>query len=270
MRWLAVILLLAAPISALAKPHAVSLDYCADQYLLKLADPAQIAAVSRGADKDYSYLRNAAATHKKIRPSLEEVAPLEPDLILRQWGGGSAAERTFSRFGATVVTLGYPEDFDGVKENIRLAANALDQPERGAALIAEMERRLSALNEPAHKKRINALYVTPGGVTAGAHTMIDAMMDAAGVVNLTAQAGQSYWPALPAEAVLMAPPELIVAGFFDSVDEDVNYWSASRHPALRKLFQRTPTVSLGPDVVSCAAWFSVDGAEAIAEAAGTP
>ena len=255
------------PFAVMAKPRAVSLDYCADQYLLKLADPEQIAAVSRGADKDYSYLRNDAQSHKKIRPSLEETAPLNPDIVIRQWGGGPNTEQRFSRFGAKVVSLGYPEDFDGVKANIRLAAEALQQEEKSEAIIADMERRLDALTRKENSEHKKALYVTPGGVTAGAHTMIDAMMNAAGVINIAAEAGQSYWPALPAETLILDPPSLIVAGFFDSEDERINYWSAARHPALRKLLRKTPTVSLPPDVISCAAWFSVDAAEAIAEGA---
>lgn len=270
MRWLAFLIACAAAFPAAAQPRAISLDYCADQYLLKLADPAQITAVSRGADKDYSYMREAAAPYKKIRPSLEEVAPLEPNIILRQWGGGVAAERTFSRFGATVVSLGYPENFEGVKENIRIVADALDQHTKGEALIAEMERRLIALEPTAAHTNTRALYVTPGGVTAGAHTMIDAIMNTAGVINMAAQAGQSYWPALPAEAVLLNPPELIVTGFFNAADERINHWSAARHPALGRLFQKTPTVGLGPDIISCAAWFSVDAAEAIATRAANP
>ncbi|GJL92173.1 ABC transporter substrate-binding protein [Hyphococcus sp.] len=252
-----------------AKPRAVSLDYCSDQYLLKLADPEQIAAVSRGAGKDYSYMRAAAADFPKIRATLEEAAPLSPDIILRQWGGGAKAQFAFARFGAEVVALGYPEDFDGVKDNIRLVAKALDQPQRGEALIQEMEERLEALTvitNPA-ADGVHALYVTPGGVTAGAHTMIDAIIRAAGLKNIAAEAGQVYWPALPAEQLLLDPPEIIVSGFFISRDEDVNYWSASRHPVLERLFAKTPTVHLTADLVSCAAWFSIDAAEMIADKA---
>lgn len=268
MMWRLVFLIaLATAFPAAAKPRAVSLDYCADQYLLKLADPAQIAALSRGADKDYSYMREAAQPYKKIRPSLEEAAPFKSDIVLRQWGGGANAERAFSRFGAKVVTLGYPEDFDGVKANVRLVAGALDQQEKGDALIAEIDRRLAALKRKATEQRVEALYVTPGAVTAGGHTMINAIMNTAGVVNIAAQRGEIYWPALPAEALILAPPDLVITGFFNAADERINHWSASRHPALRKLFKNTQTVSLSPDIISCAAWFSLDAAEMIAEGA---
>lgn len=265
-RLIVLLLAFAAANPAAAKPRAVSLDYCADQYLLKLADKEQILAVSRGADKDYSHLRAQAAGHDRIRPAQEEVLIRAPDIVLRQWGGGANAEKAFGAHGARVVSLGFPEDFSGVKDNIRLVAQALEQRERGEALIAEMDNRLDALaSSPQAKTR--ALYVTPGGVTAGAHTMIDAVINAAGLVNIAAEEGKSYWPSLPAEEVLLAPPDFIVGGFFVSRDEEINHWSASRHPALKRVLSQTPSVQLPADLVSCPAWFSVDGAEMIAKGA---
>ena len=38
----------------------VSLDYCSDQYVLKLADPDQILAVSPDAEASFSFMRDAA------------------------------------------------------------------------------------------------------------------------------------------------------------------------------------------------------------------
>lgn len=265
-RLIALFCALAAASPAAAKPRAVSLDYCADQYLLKLGDDNQILAVSRGADKDYSHLSAQGALQERIRPTQEEVLMRAPDIILRQWGGGANAEKAFGAHGARVVSLGYPEDFGGVRDNIRLVAEALDQEDRGEALVAEMDSRLAALAS-APQAKTRALYVTPGGVTAGAHTMIDAVISAAGLVNIAAEQGKSYWPPLPVEQVLLAPPAFIVGGFFLSRDEDINHWSAARHPALKRLLDKTPSVQLPADLVSCAAWFSVDAAEMIAEAA---
>ncbi len=265
----AVILLAAAFMSvagAAAKPSVVSLDYCSDQYVLMLADPDQIRAVSRGADKDYSYMRARAKAHKRIRPTAEEALALAPDLVIRQWGGGPNANAAFARFGAEVVSLGYPEDFRGVRDNVRLVAAALQQIERGEALIDAFDARLAALRAAA-PSNIRALYVTPGGVTAGARTMIDAILSEAGVVNITSANGHAYWPALPAEALLLDPPQLIVAGFFISRDDDINHWSAARHPALQKQLEETPSVFLTPDLISCAGWFAIDAAETIADKA---
>ncbi|WP_411816508.1 ABC transporter substrate-binding protein [Hyphococcus sp. DH-69] len=246
-----------------AKPDAVSLDYCADQYVLKLADDDQILAVSRGADKDYSYMRIAAKKHSRVRPTREEVFALEPQIVIRQWGGGANAEAAFSAFGAEVITLRPASSFDDVIDNIRMVATALEQTDRGEEVIKNLRARLALIE---HEKNVSALYVTPGGVTAGSGTMIDAIIAAAGARNKTAERGLHYYPPLSAEALLLDPPEFIVAGFFQSRDEGINHWSAARHPAITSTIETIPHVSLSPDLISCPAWFAVEASEKIADA----
>lgn len=245
------------------KPRALSMDFCADQYLLRLADPEQILAVSRYAAGEYSYMRKQAASFPRIRATTEEALARKPDVVIRQWGGGADTGAALERFGARVVNLVFASDFDGVRENIRRVAAALGHKDRGAALIADMDARLAALSS-SPRSDLKALYVTPGGVTAGSGTMIDAIMKAANVDN--AAADETGWPSLPAETLILNPPELIVAGFFDTEDERVDSWSPARHPALARLLRDTPTVRLPPDLIDCAAWFSVDAAERIADA----
>lgn len=238
----------------------MSTDFCADQLVLALADRDDIVALSPDADNDFSYLREKTGDIPRSRPDPETVKALAPDLVLRFWGGDAARMK---RLGVNAVTLNYASDFDGVRENIRAAATALGREARGAALIAEMDARLEALASRggAHPR---ALYVTPGGVTAGAETMIDAIFRAAGVVNIAADNGLSYWPPLPAETLVAAPPGFIVTGFFTANSERINHWSAARHPALREIFGRTATVHLPTDILSCPGWYSVDAAEKIA------
>lgn len=258
-------LLATAPARAegIAAARAVSLDFCADQYLLALAEPAQIAGLSRDAGRDFSYLRDAAGGFPRIRPEAEELLRIGPDLGFRFWGGDAAR---LPRSGVRIVTLDYAADFDGVRANIRHVADALGRHDAGESLIASMDARLDALAARELAPR-RALYVTPGGLTAGRGTMVDAVLRAAGVVNIAASEGAVGWPALPAERLIERPPELIVAGFFTSNSERINHWSAARHPALRRLFRDVPTVRLAPDVVACPGWFAVDAAEAIADAA---
>ncbi|HXI86134.1 MAG TPA: ABC transporter substrate-binding protein, partial [Parvularculaceae bacterium] len=186
---------------------------------------------------------------------------LKPDVVFRFWGGAPQMAKTLERFGARVVTLDYPGDFDSVKRDIRTVAAALDRKSQGDAMIAALDRRLTALKEkpPTH---VAALYVTPGGVTAGKGAMLDAILKTAGVENLAAN--KKGWPSLPMEELVLNPPQLIVAGFFGATTEYVNHWSAARHPAFADIFKETPTVKLDADLISCPAWYSVEAAEKIA------
>lgn len=239
-----------------------SADYCADQLVLALADRDQIAALSVDADKDFSYLRGKADGLKKMRADAEAVYASGADVVLRYWGGD---ENRFSRLGVRVVTLAYASTFDDIRKNIETAADAIDQADRGGALSDELDRNLSALRDRG-PSGVAALYVTPGGVTAGAHTMIDEIFSAAGVENIAAANGLSYWPPLSAEVLVKDPPAYVVAGFFGANSERINHWSAARHPALRKALDATTRVDLSADILACPNFFSVDAAEEIRKA----
>lgn len=242
-----------------------SADYCADQIALALADPDQIAALSVDAEKDFSYLRAQAAGLPQARAEAEQIIAHGADVVLRFWGGDAAR---LERLGVNVVSLDYAADFDAVKTNIMIAADAIGRRERGAALVASVDRRLAALKSR-RPLSISALYVTPGGVTAGKGTIIDAIFTAAGVGNVASGKGLSWWPPLSAEALIADPPQFIVTGFFTANSERINHWSMARHKALTGLLDATPRVDLPADVLSCPGWFSLDAAEAIRNAAET-
>lgn len=253
----------AALLFAAAAPRVLSADFCADQLVLALADRAQIAALSPDADKDFSFLRARADGLPKARADAESAIARNAGLVLRFWGGDPAR---LGRLGVTVVTLDYASDFDGVRRNIKHAAAALGRETQGTALIEDIDARLAALAARG-PVGATALYVTPGGVTAGRETMIDAIFAAAGLHNETADRGLAYWPPLSAEEVIADPPNFIVAGFFSSNAERINHWSAARHPALKRMLSDTPGFAPPADVLSCPGPQSVDAAEMIRNAA---
>jgi iron complex transport system substrate-binding protein len=255
--------IVAALALAAAPPRVLSADFCADQIVLALADPSQIAALSPDAEKDFSFLRAKAAGLPRARADAESALAARADVILRFWGGDAPR---LERLGVTVVTLDYATSFDGVKENIRLAARAIGRVAEGEKLVGDIDARLRAL-EARGPSGLTALYVTPPGVTAGSQTMIDAIFEAAGVGNEAAGKGYSHWPPLSAEAVVADPPDFIVAGFFSSNAERINHWSGARHPALKRVIKTTPGVAPPADVLACPGPQSVDAAEMIRDAA---
>ncbi|MGJ3231264.1 MAG: ABC transporter substrate-binding protein [Oceanicaulis sp.] len=249
----------AAPAAGADAPRVVSLDYCADQYVLALADREQILAVSTGPDDAWSAMRARAEGLPVLRDDAEAVITRRPDLIVSSYGGGPRARRFYERLGYPVHDLGYAGSFEAIRETVRAAARALGRPERGAALVVQMDAVLAEAGR-GDGPRPEALYVTPGGVTAGAGTLVHEILEAAGFENVAARGGASGWRDLPLELLVLDPPELIVTGFFDMPDERIDPWSATRHPALKALLERTPTVRLDGAFLSCGAWFMADAA----------
>jgi len=265
--WMAVAMMAvfgAAAADATSLPRVMSLDYCADQYVLALADREQILAVSPEAGAEYSYMAASAQGVPRARPSPEAALMLAPDVVVRQWGGGFGAPDVLTRFGIGVVQIGDDVTLDEARASLLAIGDALGQTARAEALAAEMDRRLAVLETTPGSFRPRALYVTAGGMSSGAGTFIDTALHAAGVRNAMAERGRRGWAWVNLEAVAMDPPDLFVTGFFDKRERGVDNWSPSRHAFLRDALASRPTVHLLSRTVACPAWFVVDAIEDIA------
>ena len=238
----------------------VSLDYCADQFVLKLADRSQITAVSTDADREFSYMRAAVGEIPQVRGRTEDVLALGPDLVVRSYGGGPGAVGLLERAGVPVAQLGYAEDFDGVRDTIRAMALAVGHPARGDALVAEMDARLAAVAGP--QAGLNALYVTPAGYTSGSGSLVDAMIRAAGLKNFEQRAG---WHPIPLERLAREQPDVIAAGFYNQRTNQQDIWSASRHPLVRAQIEGRPVAALDGALVSCGGWYLVEAVERLGQ-----
>ena len=242
----------------------VSLDLCADQYVLKLAARERILAVSPHATADFSYMRDAARGLRTVRPLAEDVLVLQPDLVVRAYGGGPNAAALFERAGIPVLSLSWAADIAAVFDSIESMATGLAEPERGARVVAEMRARLARLSFST-APRASALYMTPSGVTTGPGSLVHEILVAAGLANFQTQPG---WQPIPLERLAYESPDLVVASFFDTRSNHPDAWSPMRHPVARTQLAGRSVVALSGAWTACAGWFLLDAVEALA--AGSP
>lgn len=247
--------LVLAPGAGAQPQRIVSLDYCADQYVLGLADRHQIAALSRDARADFSSLAAQADGLAQVRPLAGEILALRPDLVVRSWGGDPRALAAFERLGIAVHQIGYISGFDDIRRETRAAGTAFGREAQAELRLEEMD---AALGRVRPLPDMPALYVTPGGVTAGQGTFIDALLAAAGLEN--GAGGRPGWLSLPLEAIAARAPALFVTGFISSATNRVDRWSASRHPVMRRALSGRPVFALDTGVIACTTWLA--GAEA--------
>lgn len=251
--------LLAFPAEA-APRRVVSLDQCADQYVLALAPRGAIVGLSPRADDADAWMRAEAKGLPRMRPTLEAVTAARPEVAVRYWGGDPKLMRALQRQGVKVVQIDDAAGFDTVAANIRKAAAGLEAQAAGERLVAEMDARLARSRGAWRGER--ALYMTPSGFTSGPGTLMDALLRAAGLVN--AVSAPTFAP-LSLEALVLAPPRLFVMGFFDNARGD--HWGGGRHPVLRRLARGRTVASLPGAMLGCPIWAAAEGAERLAKAA---
>ena len=250
---------LSAP--ALATPRIVSLDSCADQYVLALAPRDEIGGLSKRALDADSYERERAVGLPERRATLESALAARPTIAVRYWTADARLPRALQRFGVDVVQIDEANDFAGVRANLRKVAAALGRAAAGEALVARMDRQLAASRGAWQGAR--ALYLTPEGFTSGPDTLVAAMMGAAGLAPLASAPG--YAP-VRLEALVLNPPAALVLGFFRDLAGGRQHWTIAGDGYLRGLVNRRAVASLPGRLLGCPAWFAAEGSLAIAQA----
>ena len=245
----------------------VSLDFCADQYVLKLVEPEHILAVSPDAVEPFSYMRETAIGVPSVRPTAEDVLILKPDLVVRSYGGGPNATAFFERAGIPVLNIGWAStihdaEINSIPSVIRDVADGLGASERGEAVAQDYIDQLAALEDKADGN--STLYMTPAGVTSGGNSLIHEAITTVGLSNFANQPG---WHSLPLERLAYERPELVATAYFDTRTNHDTSWSPSRHPIAQRELTQSERVDLEGAWLSCGGWYILEAIEALAEGA---
>ncbi|UZW54172.1 ABC transporter substrate-binding protein [Sphingobium sp. JS3065] len=230
----------------------VSLNTCADQYVLALADAAQIAALSPyGHDPELSAAIGKARRFRTLNRPAEEVLALRPDLLVGFPSGDSVVGAPPGQW--RTLGLASADSYPMILTQIRQVAAAVGHPERGEALIAKMSRDLAAL--PRAGRGGVAAYYQRRGYMTGTGTLVDDLMRRAGLVNLAGKLGKPALTQLPLEEMIAARPDWLIveSGSEQVVDQGTEML---HHPILRSIPRiRLPqawTVCGGPAYVEAA------------------
>lgn len=231
-RLLAIVAACALALPAAARPQRiVSLNLCADQYLMALADPQQIAALTPFArDPQMSAGATMAQKLPVARGHAEEVLARNPDLILASPFRRREALAAVDASGRLTVDVPPAESYADIVAQIRLVARAVGHQPRGEALIARMNADLAALPRP--PRRAVAAYYQRRGYMTGTDTLIDELMARAGLINLATKLGKPVLSRVSLEEMVAAKPDFLIVE--TASDKVVDQGTAMlHHPALR-------------------------------------
>ncbi len=243
-------------------PNIVSLDYCADQFVLLLSNRQQITAVSKAAEDVYSFYRERAKGLAKTNSTIEEVIQLKPDVAIQTYTSAAHMADMMERSNVSLVATLFGSDPETVYKNITLVGDAINQSVRANEFNENYKKRLEVLKGKKTSK-FKLAYITPSGVTAGAGTSVDDIITLSGFKNYTAAIGHKGWVSLPLENLILDPPDAFITSFFERNATTQSRWSLSRHDFLFNMMERIPTINLPSTHMSCNGLFRVDAAELI-------
>jgi len=240
----------------------ISIDFCADQYVLGLADAAEIQAVSYEAEGPQSYFKNRAAGLPTVQGSVEEILLMRPSLVLRTWRGGARAKEIMDRAGIASFQPPYALGIEGNIKSFLAVGTRMGKTAEAKAYVTQRLARLAALRA-LPKSGLKAVYMTPSGFTAGTGTFVDDIIKLAGFGTVAEDAGIRSWVPLPLEKMVMSPPDLVIATFFGDPDVLVSHWSSGRHGVYKALMGDLPTIHVPSQYLSCSGAFATEAADYI-------
>ena len=130
-----------ASLLAASAVRVASLNMCADEYLLLLARPQEIASVSRlSHDPADSSLWRLGQRYPGNRGDLESALGTRPNLLITMGGGGRSTGMIASRIGLRTLDLPFPASIDDVASNLTRVARALGDESRASRWKAGLAR----------------------------------------------------------------------------------------------------------------------------------
>ena len=244
-----------ANIPASERPTIVSLNPCTDAILAEVADPAQLLAISH-----YSHDPRATsmplAEARRLRATggtVEEVLALDPEVVVAGAFLPPATAQAFARLGIRVETFGIVADLAENAAQVRRLAALAGHPERGEALLGEIDDALATARHEGAK--VDALLWQQGGIVPGETTLIAALMAHAGFASHSAARGLGQGAYVPLERVLADPPQVVLAAGSERM---------LTHPVLRSL-EGVRYERLDPALLFCGGPTVIRAVERLAE-----
>lgn len=213
----------------------VSLNMCVDSIVIELVTHDRIAALSHYArDPQRSTISEQARGLPITYETAEEIVALRPDLVLTSRHSAIATRNALKRVGIRFELFDVPDSIDESLAQVRLVAHLLGAEREGEALVARIQSALDAARLPANEPPLTAAIYQPGGLSAGANTVVGELMELAGLRNIAARYGVQNYRPLPLEVLVSAPPDVLLVGE-TSPGAPMQEEKVVRHRALRAL-----------------------------------
>jgi iron complex transport system substrate-binding protein len=216
--------------------RVASLNMCADEYLLTLAKPEQVASVSRlSRDPADSSLWRIGQRYPGNRGDLESALKTRPNLLITMGGGGRSTSLIAKRMGLKAVDLPFPMSIDDVAANMDRVAAALGDPSRARPWKLHLAR-LRSSSGPAR----DAIFLGGGGNSVGARSVEAEWMRLSGLKQRQLPGGRARL-----ELLATRPPQVLLRSAYRRSERSLGQaWLD--HPLARPSASKVITVDGRP------------------------
>lgn len=235
----AVALAFSGAAAAAAGPrHIMSLNLCTDELLLDLVPPERIASVTYlSRSPADSYLWPQAARVAINRGAAEEVLAEHPDFVLAGTYTTTATRSLLKMLGTPMMEVAPANSFAEIRTVTKSVAHALGADRRGARLLAAMDATLRALAATRPNRIIRVAGWNGRDSVPGRGTLFNAILTAAGGVNIASSTPGARSGSFSIEELLTARPDVLAYGSDANAAPGLRT-DVDQHPLILKVYGR--------------------------------
>ncbi|HOV04455.1 MAG TPA: ABC transporter substrate-binding protein [Kaistiaceae bacterium] len=244
--------LVAAPAPARAEPafsRIVSLNVCADQFLIAFGLADRVVAFGPIVrDPVLSFYADRAGGLPTTAASAESVLLLRPDIVLAGPFAGLLAKRVLRAEGVRIEEIGIPQTIAEARRQILDLAAFFGVPERGAAIVAELDAVLAAVPDG---PRPRALYLQRRLFATGEGTLVDDLLAHTGFDNALSGTAPPGISRFSLESLAGIPADVLVLDGRGGGDGDQGA-AVLLHPLVERLYPADRRIVLPLSSIVCA------------------
>src|SRR5260370_12090837 len=160
------------------------MNVCTDQLLIPLADPDQIAGLSRfSRDAWQSFAADAAERYPTPSGGAEDILVLKPDIVVASLFDKRSTRELLKEHGLRLAEFAVPRNLEEAKDQIRRMGEIVQHEDRAAAEIARLDAAVARAHQAVTDRPHSLLPLSRRGWVAGSDSLISSLLAETGLFH---------------------------------------------------------------------------------------
>ena len=243
-------------------PRLVSMNVCADQLLLTLADPEQILGLSRFARDGWQSLAGDISRYPVLSGGAEDVLLIRPDIVVASAFDKRSTRELLKAKGLHLVELAVPKTLDEARQQIREAGDITGHPDRAAVEIARLDAALARARRAVSERHYRVLPLSRRGWVAGSDSFVGSLLGETGLRSAAGDLGFAFGGFASLEAIVNLRPDFIVVSQAGDTAKDDGQ-AFLLHPALERFYPPEKRIVIPERMTECGGVLLADALDAL-------
>ena len=236
-------------------PRVVSLNLCADAYLMAFAKPEQILGLTQqSSDPTLSAFVEEASNFPVSGGRMANILEQQPDIIIINNYSPPPNKALMDRLGIRIVKLDAANSYQSARTEILQLGKAIHRLEAAKAYLAQLDKELEDAQHTKLTYMPSIINYQRRGIVVGETHILDDIIQLAGAQNLGRETGRTIGP-MSLENLIRLQPDYVLS---ISENDEQTLKAQDRgseilsHPALQKMFSAERHIYIPQNLTVCA------------------